>query len=47
MPSSERRRLGVVSIGVPYFDVIVANQHLVTTRAFWNRITAWSARPRR
>ena len=32
MPSSHKRILGVLSIGVPYFGVAPATQHLVATR---------------
>jgi L-fucose isomerase-like protein len=33
MPSNHKRRLGLLSIGVPYFDVATARKHLVATRA--------------
>ena len=32
MPSKPKRSLGLLSIGVPYFDVVTANQHLAATR---------------
>jgi L-fucose isomerase-like protein len=32
MPSSYKRNLGLLSIGVPYFDVAMANAHLTATR---------------
>ena len=32
MPSNHKRCLGLLSIGVPYFDVDTANRHLVATR---------------
>ena len=32
MPSNHERCLGLVSIGVPYFDVVTANRHLAATR---------------
>jgi L-fucose isomerase-like protein len=34
MPSSYKRSLGILSIGVPYFDVATANRHLTATREF-------------
>jgi L-fucose isomerase-like protein len=32
MPSNDKRSLGLLSIGVPYFDVAIANRHLAATR---------------
>jgi L-fucose isomerase-like protein len=32
VPSSHKRNLGILSIGVPYFDVSIANRYLAATR---------------